>query len=159
MVVTVPHRPDSPDPRDPRDPGARSRSDAAEGRAARLVASPRGAVLVAFAAPLAWSLHELVIYIGTSNLCHLGWGTDQVLGVPLTGWLILVATIVALAVTVGAVTVLARLRRDGGYPRTGDGTPRAERAGFTVHFGLVLAALATFGIVLEALPVLFTACG
>ncbi len=123
------------------------------------LSTPRGTVLAVLLPPLMWSLHELTVYIGTSNLCRLGLGEQTMLGMPAARLFILVATAIALAVIGWMLLTFRRQRQATGAPDDGLGPTTLERVGFAVRFGTVFAVISAIGVILTALPTSITVCG
>ena len=122
-----------------------------------------GLILAALAGPIAWSLHFLFIYLLVELACRTGTLSGTALGLTGLAWVNLAATVVALAVVIGAgVSAFRRwqTRRDAARapaePRTaaiwGSGPEQLlALAGWAL--GLIFGAL----ILLTALPMLVLA--
>lgn len=123
------------------------------------LSSPRGTVVTALLPPLMWSLHELTVYVGTSNLCRAGMGEQTVLGLPAARLFVLVATAIALGVIGWMLMTYRQQRHATGAPDDGLGPTPLERVGFAVRFGIVFAVISVVGVILTALPAFITVCG
>jgi len=126
-----------------------------------------GLILAALAGPIAWSLHFLFIYLLVELACRTGTLSGTTLGLTGLAWVNLAATVVALAVVIGAgVSAFRRWRdrRDGARPPAG-GPVEPRTAAIWGTGPEQLLALAgwslslVFGvlIVLTALPMLVLA--
>ncbi len=123
------------------------------------LSSPRGTVVTALLPPLMWSLHELTVYIGTSNLCRAGMGEQTVLGLPAARLFVIVATAIALGVIGWMLVAFRQQRHATGAPDDGLGPTSLERVGFAVRFGTLFAVISAIGVILTALPAFITVCG
>ncbi len=123
------------------------------------LSSPRATVVTALLPPLMWSLHELTVYIGTSNLCRAGLGEQTVLGLPGARLFVVVATAIALGVIGWMLVTYRQQRHETGAPDDGLGPTPLERVGFAVHFGTIFAVISAIGVILTALPGFLTVCG
>lgn len=93
---------------------------------------------------IAWFLHLLASYLIAEFACVSGMPSVRVLGISATAWMLLLATLVLLAVALGAMlTALGAVRA------------RSEAYGEVARIGLLLDGLATLVILVESLPILF----
>lgn len=123
------------------------------------MSTPRGTVVVALLPPLMWSMHEITVYVGSSNLCRLGFGEERALGLPVARLFILVATVIALGVIGWMFMTLRQQRIETGSLDDGLGPSSLERVGFAVYFGTIFAVISAIGVILTALPGFLTVCG
>jgi len=99
--------------------------------------------------PLVWAAQGLFGWFVASHACP---GTAQPWSLTTARWLVVLATLVALAVSVPGLAVAVR-RREG---RNGD----PERVHYLSMVGLLVGATLTLGVLLAGLPALMlSACG
>jgi hypothetical protein len=99
--------------------------------------------------PVVWAAQGLFGWFVAAHACP---GTAQPWSLTTARWLVALATLVALAVSVPGLTVAAR-RVDGG-----NGDP--ERIHYLSMVGLLVGASLTLGLLLAGLPALMlSACG
>ncbi|HEU4631522.1 MAG TPA: hypothetical protein VFS08_17340 [Gemmatimonadaceae bacterium] len=113
------------------------------------------------AAPLAWALHELLAYAGSSIACHAGdgAGAPRVLGLPLPNLVVGVVSLAALAVGLVATVRLWRWWRAHPCPPAGDGATRVERLRFLTVVAGSLGVLCVYGVLLAAGATFLRGCG
>lgn len=111
--------------------------------------------VAALAAPIAWSLQELLSYWTASLACSSGNFGPEVAG--LTGAEVLIAliTLGAAGAVIYSGSLGYRLWRASGTGIKGKGGSADERAGFMGLFGVVSAGLFLFGIILMGSPPFF----
>lgn len=111
--------------------------------------------LAALTPPIAWSLQELLSYAVASMACSSG-NFGPRLG-PLSGaeLLLLLIAVAAAGATLYAGVLGHRLWRASGVSHKAKGGSPDERAGFMGLFGMVVAALFLFGVLLLGSPPFF----
>lgn len=114
------------------------------------------------AAPMAWALHELVSYAGSSVACHVGdTGVPRLFGVPAPNVVVGAVSLLALAAAVLATARLWRWWRAHPGPPT-DGADelvrRAERLRFLALLSVALGMLCVYGVLLAATATFLRGC-
>ena len=110
--------------------------------------------------PLAWTLHLMASYVGVTLWCSLGWGG--------LGAAVGVITLACAALAIASGAIAFGIWREGRALRERDSEPgtsgswearmgeRGARFSFLAVMSIGEAALFTFLIVLQGLPLLFT---
>lgn len=129
--------------------------------------------------PLLWSLHELVSYTVSSNVCESTHPGARLAGIPAADAVTLLASLIALPLTalvlartlrgsrrLGAPLAPARASGPLGSSSSGSGTSSAgtastvdERSAFMLHFGAALGVLSLIGLVFSAVAGFLLRCG
>ncbi len=99
----------------------------------------------------AWGTHFLVNYILVSIQCVTGWFGSSVLGASVLMWLILLATLISIGVTIAAFVTARRVEREA----TADDAPADGYRMYMARGGVWLNSLFILLISLETLPIFF----
>jgi hypothetical protein len=103
---------------------------------------------------VAWAAHFAVAYVAAEFGCQSGWGHRTYAGVNAVAWVVIAATVIALAVTAGAVWTAYRLDR---YlePEERGGTDTAAPRAHLARTGLIASCIFAVLTAIQAIPVFF----